>query len=81
MLARLLREVACAEAEPVILASARKHGVADEDMLHVFHNPLTVEPHDDGFVMVRGVDRAGNPLEIGVVGTQSVYLIVHALRR
>jgi hypothetical protein len=29
--------------DPVILASARRHGIDDEDMLHAYRNPEGVE--------------------------------------
>ncbi len=28
--------------DPVILASARRHGVTDDDMLHAYRNPVRV---------------------------------------
>lgn len=33
--------------EPVILDSARKHGIADEDMLHAYRNAVFVVIDDD----------------------------------
>jgi hypothetical protein len=51
--------------EPVILASARKHGIADDDMLHAYRNPIRVFDLDD-LTLVIGASRAGEPLEIGV---------------
>ena len=35
-------KVACMYVDPVIAGSARKHGVADEDMLHALRNPIGV---------------------------------------
>ncbi len=41
--------------DPVILASARKHGITDKDMLHAYCNPIRVfEP--DELVMLIGAD-------------------------
>jgi len=40
--------------EPVIADSARKHGVADEDMLHAFRNPVHVFELDEGLTLVTG---------------------------
>jgi len=51
--------------DPVIVATARKHGVSDNDMLHAYRNPIRVFSLDD-LVMLIGADAAGNLLEIGV---------------
>jgi hypothetical protein len=29
--------------EPLIFASARKHGIQDDDMLHAYNHPIRVE--------------------------------------
>jgi len=65
--------------EPFIAASARKHGIADADMIHAFGNPVLVDHIDEGFTMFVGGDRAGNPLEVGVVDTSDGPIIVHAM--
>lgn len=59
---------------------ARKHSITDEDMLHAFRNPVRVEYHDDGFTMIRGADRAGNPLEVGFIEADDGVVIIHADR-
>jgi hypothetical protein len=64
--------------EPVILASARKHGIADEDMLHAYRNPIRVFDLDD-LTLVIGGSRAGEPVEIGVAAAESIDFIVHAM--
>jgi hypothetical protein len=64
--------------EPVILVSARKHGIADEDMLHAYRNPIQVFDLDD-LTLVIGASRAGEPLEIGVAAAESIDFIVHAM--
>lgn len=51
--------------EPIIVASARKHGVRDDDMLHAFNNPIRAEDLDEGLTMLVGPDHAGNLLEVG----------------
>jgi hypothetical protein len=67
--------------DPVIADSARKHGVADEDMLHAFRNPVFVFDLDDGLVMATGPDRAGSLIEVGyVVAIDGTPVIVHAMR-
>jgi len=66
--------------EPVIAESARKHGVAPEDILHAFRNPVHVFELDDGLTLVAGPDRAGALMEVGfVVSVDGVVVIVHAI--
>jgi hypothetical protein len=64
---------------PVIADSARKHGVADEDMLHAYANPVRVFALDDGFTMLIGGDVSAALLEIGVVEAADGAVIVHAM--
>jgi len=65
---------------PIVLHSATRHGVADEDALHAW--AFAVDAYDvrEGMVMYIGPDRAGNLLEIGVVGWHNEVAIVHAMR-
>lgn len=65
--------------EPLIASSARKHGIADADMIHAFDNPVLVDHIDDGFTMFIGGDRAGNTLEVGVIDSSGGPIIVHAM--
>lgn len=67
-------------AEPIIAASARKHGVSDDDMLHAYAHPLRVFELDEGFTMVVGASRAAIVYEIGVVDGVLAPVIVHAMR-
>ena len=64
--------------DPVILESARKHGISDDDMLHAYRNPIRVYVLDD-LVMLIGGDDAGRLLEVGVVQAEGVEFIVHAM--
>ena len=64
--------------DPVILDSARKHGVADEDILHAYRNPIRVLMPDD-LTMFIGPDRSARLLEIGVASAEGVEFIVHAM--
>jgi hypothetical protein len=56
------------DVDPVILASARKHGIDDEDMLHAYRHPIRVFDLDD-LVMLIGPDSSARLLEF----------IVHAM--
>jgi hypothetical protein len=64
--------------DPVILASARKHGIKDNDMLHAYRNPIRVFQQDD-LIMLIGADETGRLLEVGVVTGEGVEFIVHAM--
>ncbi len=64
--------------DPVIVASARKHGVSDIDMLHAYRNPVRVFDVDD-LVMLIGADEVGRLLEVGVATAEGVEFIVHAM--
>jgi hypothetical protein len=66
------------DVDPVILASARKHGIDDEDMLHAYRNPIRVFDLDD-LTMLIGPDAAARLLEIGVAEAEGVEFIVHAM--
>ena len=39
---------------PLIASSARKHGIADDDMTHAFDNPIPVDELEDGLTMFIG---------------------------
>jgi hypothetical protein len=64
--------------DPVILASARKHGVPDEDILHAYQHPIRVLQLDD-LTMLIGPDLAARLLEIGVSTGDGIDFIVHAM--
>ncbi len=61
--------------DPVILASARKHGITDDDMLHAYRHPIRVFDLDD----LIGADHSGRMLEIGVATADGIEFIVHAM--
>jgi hypothetical protein len=63
-----------------IAASARKHGVAEEDMVHTLRHHWRVFETDDPVVMMFiGPSRAGAPLEVGVVVDEEGVAITHAM--
>lgn len=55
--------------EPLITASARKHGITDGDMLHAFNHPISYEDLDEGFVMIIGPTRSAQLIELGFIDT------------
>jgi hypothetical protein len=64
--------------DPVVLESARKHGVNDADMLHAYRNPIRVFDLDE-LIMLIGPDRAGQLLEVGLAEAEGIEFIIHAM--
>ena len=64
--------------DPVIVASARRHGVQDDDILHAYHQPIRVLQPDD-LTMLIGSSRTGQFLEIGVSTADGIDFIIHAM--
>jgi hypothetical protein len=63
-----------------IEASARKHGVHDDDMIHALrHHWRAFETDDASVTMFIGPSRAGHPLEVGVVTDQDGTAVIHAM--
>jgi hypothetical protein len=65
---------------PDIAPSARKHGIADDDMRHALRNPIRAADLGDGLTMVVGPARDGALLEVGVADSDAGPVIVHAMR-
>lgn len=62
-----------------MLASARRHGIADDDMVHAYRHPIRVFEHDD-LTMIVGGDACGRLLEVGLVTSdEGIEFIVHAM--
>ena len=62
--------------------SARRHGIADDDILHAIENSMFVDDlgEDPDRWLVIGPDRAANLLEIIVLVTdEGDQLIIHAM--
>lgn len=60
--------------------SARKHGVADDDMIHAIRNALRVV-HQGNRDLYIGADRSGRLLEVVVLGDDPVGppVVIHAM--
>lgn len=65
--------------DPVILASSRRHGIAEEDMLHAYRNPIRAFDLDEDLTMLIGPDRSAQLLEVGVATAAGIVFIVHAM--
>jgi hypothetical protein len=66
--------------EPIIAASAYKHGVGPDDILHAYRNPIRARDLGEGLTMVIGANPAGVIFEIGYVEGDDAVVIVHAMR-
>ena len=63
-----------------IEASARKHGVTDDDMLHALrHHWRAFETGDPDVTMFIGPSASAAPLEVGVVTDADGVAIIHAM--
>ena len=63
-----------------IEASARKHGVSDDDMLHALRQHWRAfETNDEGVSLFIGPSTNGEPLEIGVVTDDDGSAVIHAM--
>lgn len=64
-----------------VYRSARRHGVADADILHAVDHALGAAEQDDGKVLYLGADRAGNMLEvIAIERDDGTEIVIHAMR-
>ena len=66
--------------EPVILESAHRHQVSEDDMLHALRYHMRQIVQDDSMAMFIGPDRAGTLIEVGVVQWHGIIAIAHAMR-
>jgi hypothetical protein len=63
-----------------IEASARTHGVLDDDMTHALrHHWRAFEADDSAVTMFIGPSSSGEPLEIGVVTDEDGTAVIHAM--
>ncbi|WP_157987533.1 hypothetical protein [Jiangella endophytica] len=65
--------------DPYIASSARKHGVADADMLHAYRCVISTSEQDEQIVLLIGPDRSARLLELAILRTTSGPLIIHAM--
>lgn len=65
-----------------ILASARKHGIADEDVHHAILQALSVDEvgEDPLRYLILGPDTSGNLLEIVVMDRPNGPCVIHAMK-
>jgi hypothetical protein len=66
--------------EPIVLPSAHRHGVPEDDMLHAVRRAYRWFALDDEITMVIGPSTTGAPLEVGIAVWHGDQLaIVHAM--
>ena len=58
--------------------SARRHGIADTDILHAFRNAIQATRVDDRLMLI-GADRSGRLLEVGLLDDTEGCRIIHAM--
>ncbi|MBM9464709.1 hypothetical protein JL108_14725 [Aeromicrobium sp. YIM 150415] len=63
-----------------ITASARRHGIADEDILHALRHLLRVYEGRDEVLLVIGTARDGRIIEVGIADPDLDPRVVHAMR-
>lgn len=64
-----------------IEATARKHDISDEDMLHALrHHWRAYETDDPNVTMFIGPSRTGETLEVGVVADEDGVAVIHAMK-
>lgn len=64
-----------------IYRSARKHGIADEDIVHAVEHALTIGEQEDAKTLYLGPDRSGNLLElVSVARDDGTEIVIHAMR-
>lgn len=61
--------------------TARKHGIADDDILHAIEHVLAVDEYeDDDRVLYLGPNRAANMLEVITLAiNDDLELVIHAM--
>jgi len=61
--------------------SARRHGVADEDIIHAIEHPIATEDagEDPDRWLLIGPDRAANLLEVVVAVINHEQIVIHAM--
>ncbi len=64
--------------DPVILESARKHQISDDDMLHAYRYPIRVFDLGELDLLI-GPDTAARMLEVGISDAEGIEFIVHAM--
>ncbi|MFN8214745.1 MAG: hypothetical protein U0R27_13945 [Candidatus Nanopelagicales bacterium] len=67
--------------EPVIAASAHRHGMSDDNIRHAYRNAILAHgPDEEGLIMLVGPAYDGSLAEVGLVeSSDGVRVVVHAM--
>lgn len=61
--------------------SARKHGIADEDIEHAINNAMAIDDQEDDVRLYLGPARNADLLEVGtIIRTDGTELAIHVMR-
>jgi GNAT superfamily N-acetyltransferase len=61
--------------------SARKHGIADEDIEHAINNAMAIDDQQDDVRLYLGPARNADLLEVGtIIRSDGTELAIHAMR-
>jgi hypothetical protein len=61
--------------------SARKHGIADEDIEHAINNAMAIDDQEDDVRLYLGPARNTDLLEVGtIIRSDGTELAIHAMR-
>lgn len=66
--------------EPILAASAFRHGLSEDEILHAYRNPIRAWDLGDGFTMIIGANQAAIVLEVGYIQGSTAIVILHAMR-
>lgn len=67
--------------ELVIHLSARKHGIADEDIEHAVNCAMSIDDQDDDLRLYLGPARNSELIEVvTVVGSGTIETVIHAMK-
>ena len=66
--------------EPVILGSAHRHELEDEQVLHAYRNAFRAFEQKDDMTMLIGADQSGQLLEVGVLDSTEGPVVAHGMK-
>lgn len=66
--------------EIIVLASALKRDITEDDIRHAISNPIATTDMDDACFMVVGADTAGRLIEVGIRIGEDTITAFHSFR-
>jgi hypothetical protein len=74
-----VRQLRLQPVDVLMLASARRHGITVDDILHAFNHPRRYADLGDGLQMIVGPTRSAELIEVGFIDTDRGPVMVHAM--